>query len=82
MFGFALLIYAVLLFIYNYRATGGATGAELVSGQYVYMYKNQIMRTITEYEYRMFPNRWIRVMSAWMGMMAVFGISQAWRSEQ
>jgi len=31
-----------------------------------------VIRVITENEYRMFPNLWIRVMSAWIAMMAVF----------
>jgi len=71
-FGFALLAYAVLLFVYDYGATGGATSAAFTNGRYVYMYKSQIMRTITEHEYTMFPNRVTRLMSAWTGMMAAF----------
>lgn len=76
MFSLALLLYAVLSFVYYYRATGGATSVDIVNGQYVYLHKSQIVRTITEHEYRIFPNRWTRVMSAWMGMMAVFGMGQ------
>jgi len=40
------------------------------------MYKDQVLKMITESEYRMFPNLWMRVMSAWIGMMAVFSLTQ------
>ncbi len=74
MVGFMLLVYAVLTFVYFYRTTGGASSVTIVDGQYVSMSKSRIIRTITEHEYRMFPNLWTRVMSAWIGMMAVFGL--------
>jgi hypothetical protein len=74
--GLVLLVYAVLTFVYFYRITGGASSVSIVNGEYVSMYKTQILRTITEQEYRMFPNLWVRVMSAWMAMMAVFGLAQ------
>jgi hypothetical protein len=70
--GFGLLAYAILLFVYFYKTTGGASSVAVVDGQYVSKYKDHVIRTITEQEYRMFPNLWTRVMSAWMGMMAVF----------
>jgi len=44
----------------------------VVDGRYVSMYKEHVIRNISEQEYRMFPNLWTRVMSAWMAMMAVF----------
>jgi hypothetical protein len=72
LFGWALLVYAVLSFVYFYRTTGGASSVGIVDGQYVSMYKDQVIRVITVAEYRMFPNLWTRVMSAWIGMMAVF----------
>jgi hypothetical protein len=53
--GLALLVYAVLIFIYFYRTTGGASSVDIVNGEYVSMYKTRILRTITEREYRMFP---------------------------
>lgn len=74
--GLVILAYAVLMFIYVYRTTGGASSVSIVDGKYVAMYKDQIIRTITESEYRMFPNLWMRVMSAWIGMMAVFSLTQ------
>jgi len=70
--GSALLIYAVLTFVYDYRTTGGATSVGIVDGRYVSMYKGDVIRTITEYEYRMFPNLWTRVMTAWIATGAVF----------
>jgi hypothetical protein len=76
LFGFALLVYAILTFVYFYRTTGGASSVSIVDGQYVSMYKSRIIRTITEHEYRMIPNLWTRVMSAWIGMMAVFSLMQ------
>jgi hypothetical protein len=60
--------------IYFYRTTDGASSVSVVNGQYVSKYKDHILRIITEQEYRMFPNLWARVMSAWIGMTAVFGI--------
>jgi hypothetical protein len=68
----ALLAYAVLTFVYDYRATGGASSVEMADGQYVAKYKDRVIRTISEYAYRMFPNLWTRVMSAWIGIGAVF----------
>jgi uncharacterized membrane protein len=76
LFGFALFVYAVLTFVYFYRTTGGASSVNIVDGQYVSMYKGRIIRTITEHEYRMIPNLWTRVMSAWISMMAFFGLMQ------
>jgi len=70
--GFGLLIYAILLFIYFYKTTGGASSVAVVDGQYVSKYKDHVIRTISEQEYRMFPNLWTRAMSVWMAMMAVF----------
>jgi hypothetical protein len=70
--GWALLIYAILTFVYFYKTTGGASSVGIVDGQYVSKYKDQVIRVISYNEYRMFPNLWTRVMSAWIGMMAVF----------
>jgi hypothetical protein len=70
--GWVLLVYAVLTFVYFYRTTGGASSVGIVDGQYVSKYKDHVIRVITYDEYRMFPNLWTRVMSAWIGMMAVF----------
>jgi len=72
MLGFALLLYAVLTFIYVYRATGGATSVCTVDGHYFSKYKNHIIRAISESEYQLFPNLWTRAMSVWIGMIAVF----------
>ena len=38
------------------------------------MAKDRFVRYITEKEYRMFPNLWTRVLTAWMTMMVVFGL--------
>ena len=70
--GWILLIYAIGCFVYDYKTTGGATSVAIVDGQYVSMQKEHVIRAITENEYRMFPNLWTRVMSAWIAMMAVF----------
>jgi hypothetical protein len=70
--GLGLLVYAILLFVYFYKTTGGASSVAVVEGQYVSMYKDHVIRAITEEEYRMFPNLWTRSMSAFMGMGAVF----------
>lgn len=70
--GFVLLAYSVLTFVYFYRTTGGASSVNIVNGQYVSESKGHIIRTISAVEFRMFPNLWTRVMSAWIGMMAVF----------
>jgi hypothetical protein len=75
-FGLVLLVYAALTFVYFYRTTGGASSVSIVNGGYVSMYKSRIIRTITEQEYRMFPNLWIRVMTAWIAMMSIFGLTQ------
>jgi hypothetical protein len=70
--GFGLLAYSILLFVYFYKTTGGASSVAIVDGQYVSKSKDHVIRTITEREYRMFPNLWTRVISAWIAMMAVF----------
>jgi hypothetical protein len=66
----ALFTYAAMTFVYWYYITEGASSVDIVDGHYVSMYKGAIIRTITEQEYRMFPNLWVRVMSAGMGTMA------------
>jgi hypothetical protein len=73
--GFALLLYSLTMFYIFYKTTGGASGVAISDGAYVATYKNQVIRTITEKEYREFPNRWVRVMSAWLTMMATFGLA-------
>ena len=70
--GFGLLAYSIILFVYFYKTTGGASSVAVVDGRYVSMYKEHVIRNISEQEYRMFPNLWTRVMSAWLAMMAVF----------
>jgi hypothetical protein len=72
MLGWFLLIYSICTFVYDYKTTGAATSVAIVDGQYVSKYKDQVIRVITENEYRMFPNLWTRVMSAWIAMTAVF----------
>ena len=77
--GWALLIYALVTFVYFYKT--------IVDGQYVSKYKDHVIRVISEGEYRMFPNLWTRVTSAWIGMMAVFcarsfSLPQPFRSER
>ena len=73
--GCGLLVYAIFTFAYFYKTTGGASSVGMVDGQYVSEYKTRVIRTISEYEYRFFPDLWTRVMSAWIAMMAVFGVS-------
>jgi hypothetical protein len=73
--GWVLLVYAILLFAHFYRSTGGASSVGIVEGQYVYMSKSTIIRSISEEEYKMFPTQWARLMSAWIGMGATFCLS-------
>jgi hypothetical protein len=70
--GFGLLAYSIILFVYFYKTTGGASSVAVLDGRYVSTYKEHVIRNISEQEYRMFPNLWTRVMSAWLAMMAVF----------
>jgi hypothetical protein len=71
--GMALLLYAVLTFVYFYRTTGGAFNVEAVTGHFFAGSKNAD-RPITEYEYRISPNLWTRAMTAWSGTIAVMGL--------
>ena len=73
--GWVLLLYGILLFIHFYRVSGGATSVGIVEGQYVYMSKNTVIRSISEAEYKMFPTQIARIMSAWIGMAATFCLS-------
>jgi hypothetical protein len=73
--GCALIVYAVLTFGYFYQTTGGASSVGIVDGQYVSKYQGRVIRIVTEREYKCFPNLWTRVMSAWIGMTAVFCLS-------
>ena len=70
--GWVLLVYAILTFVYFYRTTGGASSVGIVDGQYVSEYQGRIIRNITEAEYKMFPNLWTRVMTAWICMIGLF----------
>ena len=67
-----LVLYAVMTFVYFYRVTGGATSVGGVDGQYVSESKTRVLRTISEREFRMFPNLFTRAGTAWVGMMAAF----------
>jgi hypothetical protein len=69
-----LVLYAVLTFVYFYRTTGGASSVEVLDGHYVSMYKDHVIRTITAEEYAMFPNLWVRVMTAWIVVAATIGV--------
>jgi hypothetical protein len=70
-----LFAYAALTFVYVYRMTGGATSVKILDGQYVSMYQDRVISTISEHEYRWFPSLWTRVMSAWLGMVALLGLT-------
>jgi len=73
--GWILLVYAVLLFVHFYRTSGGATSVGTVQGQYVYMNKSSVIRPISEREYIMFGTQIDRIMTVWIGMMAIFCLS-------
>jgi hypothetical protein len=73
--GWIFLVYAVLLCVHLYRSTGGATNVAIVNGQYFFMDKDSVIRVITQMEYKKFPTQVVRVVSAWMGMMATFCLS-------
>jgi ABC-type proline/glycine betaine transport system permease subunit len=75
MIGWVLLAYALILFVYFYKTTGGSTSVSIVNGQYYSMSQGHMLRPITHEQYEMFPTQWFRVMSAWMGMMAAFCLS-------
>jgi hypothetical protein len=61
---FLSLFYAAFILVHVFRTTGGASSVDIVNGEYVYKYKARILRTITEQEYRMFPNLVVRALSA------------------
>jgi hypothetical protein len=73
--GWILLVYSLALFYYQYKTTGGASSVGVVDGRYVYLDRSNVIRSITESEYKMFPARVARVMSAWIAMMASFCMS-------
>lgn len=61
----ALFLYALLLFAWVYRATGGANGLTIFNGHYVAMNKSHILQTLTLRQYRMYETWWVRTLSAW-----------------
>ena len=74
--GLGLFFYSVLLFVSFFRTAGWTSGVSLIEQQYVATYKNDIVRIITEHEYRMFPNLWVRAMSALIAMGSVFSLAE------
>ncbi|CAN5544930.1 hypothetical protein BH10ACI4_BH10ACI4_21120 [soil metagenome] len=76
--GFLLIAYSVILFIYQYRTTNGATGVETIDGQCVALYKSTIIKHLSTYECRHFPTLWTRVMSAWIAMFSCLGLSRSY----
>jgi hypothetical protein len=68
--GIGLLAYAVMMFIYVYRSTGGAASVAVQNGHYVSLYKDRVMKTISHDEFVMFPSLWLRALSAWFGALA------------
>ena len=73
--GWILLVYSVALFLYQYQSTGGASSVGIVDGRYVYLSKSNVIRSISESEYKMFPAHVARLMSSWIAMMASFCMS-------
>jgi len=65
-----LLVYALAMWVYFFRKTGGASGADIIQGQYVFTDKARILKTVTEHEYRMLPNLVIRSFTALFGWMS------------
>jgi hypothetical protein len=77
---FALFAYAIVLCIFVYRTTGGATSVGIADGHYVYKYKSEIVRVISEGEYAAFPNLIVRAMSAILAAGAITCAIQFWTS--
>jgi hypothetical protein len=73
--GAVLLVYSSFLFFHFYRVSGGATSVGTVDGQYVYLSKNTVIRTISEKEYEAFPMGVDRLWTAWMGTMSILCLS-------
>ena len=73
--GLILLAYSLACFVYFFRTMGDVTSVGIVDGQYVSMHKDHVIHTITEHQYRMFPIFVVRMMSAWIAMIAVFSLS-------
>ncbi len=66
----ATLVYSLMTLVYYIYTTEGASSVGMVDGRYISLYKDRVIRSISEYEFRMFPNLWTRVMTAWLGMLA------------
>jgi hypothetical protein len=71
--GILLFCYAMLTAVLFWKDTGAPIGVGIVDGQYVAKFKYNITKPITAQEYRMIPNGWVRVLSALLGSLAVFG---------
>jgi hypothetical protein len=74
--GIVLFGYAMFTAILFWMDTGAPIGVGIVEGQYVAKFKYQITKPISEQEYRMIPNVWVRILSALLGSMAVFGLAR------
>lgn len=74
MLGFALLVYSIVMFVYEYKLTGGANHIAVENGQCLAMDKSTIIRILTDSECRHFPTLWTRVMSSWTAAIACFGL--------
>ena len=74
--GYVLFAYTMLTAISFWMDTGAPIGVGIVDGQYVAKFKYNITKPITEQEYRMVPNVWVRILSAFIGSLAVFGLAR------
>ena len=70
-----MLLYFLITFAWVLHITGGATSANIRDGRYAYMYKDRIIRTITEREYMIYPNLISRMMSALTGSVSVAALA-------
>jgi hypothetical protein len=76
------VIPAVLPFAYSQvglpgstaQQVGGPSSVRIVDGEYVAMFRTEVVRRVTEQEHRQFPNPVLRICSAWLAMMALFGL--------
>lgn len=70
-FHLVLTAYAIAVSVAYVITADGASRVAFIDGQYVAMYKGQILRTLTEAEALQFPNLWTRVTSIWLLLGAI-----------
>ncbi len=72
-----LFAYALANFAYFYQHFGGATSVSIRDGQFLALYKENVIAQISREDYLNFPNLLLRAITAAIGLTSFLGMSHS-----